>query len=460
MKATTPRRRPTWTLLSGLLATTLLAAACAAGASPTAAPSTAPAETGSPAASVAPSTEAELSGKIVFLERWPEPQYKPFWDKVVADYVALHPDVEIDHQAIADQPYKDKIRVLTAGGELPDIYFSWAGDFAKKFVRAGLAADLTSEIEGTEWGSSLAGAAVNAWTYDGKVYGIPISVDGKFFLYNTKMFADNGVSVPATFDDLLAACDTFKSKGIQPITLGNKDGWAAIHYLTSLNAKYVPRATLDKDYEVATGEFTDPGYVQALNALVELNTRCLTQGANGIDYTVAQAELMNGKAAMYYGQSVEFKTFTTAGGAPAGFEDSWDFFPMPPVAGGAGDQNSLTGAPDGFIVNAKSQNLPLAIDFMKFLTNKQNGEAFTTTVGRLSSVVGTANETNAFPQLMKALDLINKASGYNIWLDTVAHADVAGAYLAGAQGLLEGSMTPDQVIASVQAAAAKAKESL
>jgi raffinose/stachyose/melibiose transport system substrate-binding protein len=315
-------------------------------------------------------------------------------------------------------------------------------------------------VQATEWGDSLAGAAVEAWTYDGKVYGIPISVDGKFFLYNTKLFADAGVAEPATLDDLLVACDTFKAKGIQPITFGNKDGWAAIHYLTSLNAKYVPRATLDSDYDAATGEFTDPGYVQALRSLADLNARCLTAGSNGIDYTVAQAEFMSGTAAMYYGQSVEFKTFTTAGGAPAGFEESWDFFPMPPVTGGAGDQSSLTGAPDGFIVNAKSQNLPLAIDFMKFLTSRANGEAFTTTLGRLSSVTGTATDANAFPQLMKALEVIDAASGYNIWLDTVAHAEVAAAYLAGAQGILDGSLTPEQVIADVQAAAAKAKESL
>src|SRR3712207_8321190 len=45
------------------------------------------------------------------------------------------------------QPYKDKIRVLSAAQDLPDIYFSWAGDFANKFIRAGLAADLSSVVD-------------------------------------------------------------------------------------------------------------------------------------------------------------------------------------------------------------------------------------------------------------------------------------------------------------------------
>ena len=43
----------------------------------------------------------ELTGKISFLEKWPDPKYKVYFDKVVADYVAAHPGVEIDHQAWA-----------------------------------------------------------------------------------------------------------------------------------------------------------------------------------------------------------------------------------------------------------------------------------------------------------------------------------------------------------------------
>src|SRR6266480_2258249 len=78
---------------------------------------------------------------ITFLEKWPEPQYAPYFQKVVKDYEQLHPNVHITLQAVGDQPYKDKIRVLTAANALPDIYFSWAGDFANKFIRAGLAAD-------------------------------------------------------------------------------------------------------------------------------------------------------------------------------------------------------------------------------------------------------------------------------------------------------------------------------
>ena len=46
-----------------------------------------------------------------------------------------------------------------------------------------------------------------------------------------------------------------------------------------------------------------------------------------------------------------------------------------------------------------------------------------------------------------------------IWLDTVTHIDVANAYLNGVQAMLDGTKTPADVVADVQAAAATAMAS-
>src|SRR5919198_977864 len=132
--------------------------------------------------------------------------------------------------AVVDQPIKDKLRVLTSSHQLPDIYFSWPGEFTNKFVRAGLAADLTSAVKGTDWEKSMPAAAWNAYSYQGKIYGVPISLDAKVFAYNTAMFKKNGISVPKTLDELLADCGKLKAAGVEPIAFGNQYGWPAIHY--------------------------------------------------------------------------------------------------------------------------------------------------------------------------------------------------------------------------------------
>jgi ABC-type glycerol-3-phosphate transport system substrate-binding protein len=65
---------------------TIIAAACGGGASSAAPATTTPSTGGSSSApSVAPSTAAELEGDITFLTKWPEPDRKPYFDKIVAD---------------------------------------------------------------------------------------------------------------------------------------------------------------------------------------------------------------------------------------------------------------------------------------------------------------------------------------------------------------------------------------
>lgn len=402
----------------------------------------------------------EKSGTITMLTKFAAPEYAPYFESVVAAYEEANPDVTIDLEQVGDQPYKDKIRVLSASGELPDIYFSWAGDFANKFVRADLAADLSSELgPDTEWGGTFAPAALEAFSLDGAYYGVPINLDAKYLAYSTTAFEEAGIDAPPdNFEGLLEACGQLTEAGYTPIAMGNQYGWPAIHYITQLNAFNVPAETLATDYNPASGEFTDPGYVTALDQFDQLAEACFNDGANGLSHEVAQANLMSGKAAMQYIEIVEFPHLMGDDVDPA-FKDNWSFFRLPQAEGAAGSAGMLTGAPDGFMVNADSENAGLALDFLKFMTNEDNATKLTTDIGWLSPVEGaTENAEGTFPQLEEGLADIGEADSFAIWLDTVTHADVASAYLAGVQGLLDGSASPEDVVADVQDAAAKAQD--
>jgi len=397
---------------------------------------------------------------IGFLEKWPEPQYAPYFHKVVADYQQLHPNVTIDLQAVADQPYKDKIRVMTAAGALPDIFFAWPGDFATKFVRAGLAADLTKAFYGSDWHTRLGQGPVEAFTYRGRLYGIPMDVQAKFFTYNVAIFRHNGIVPPKTLPELFAACDKLKRNGVAPLGFGNTFGWPAIHYITTLNSVYVPQAVLQRDYTPETGEFTDSGYVQALATLKQLLDTCMVSPtqANGVTNDAAIAEFQTGRTAFMYNNNYWFPYFTTSGGAPSTIVDNWNYFKFPSVPGARGDQAFLTGAPDGFMVSSRTKHMDVVIDFLQFFTSKSNAQLMTKMLGWGSPVIGSATAENTFPLLRQSIDDINQARGMAVWLDTATNALVAQAYLAGTEGLINGTKTPEQVMKSVQEAAQAAKK--
>ncbi len=201
------------------------------------------------------STPTEKSGTLTMVTKFADPKYAPYFESVAKAYEQANPKVKIQLEQVGDQPYKDKIRVLSASKKLPDIYFSWAGDFANKFVRAGLAADLTSVIgPDTEWGKTFSPAALKAFETEGKNYGVPIDLDAKYMAYNKAAFAKAGIDGPPdSLETLLSDCGKLKSAGYTPIAFGNQYGWPAIHYMTQLNAYDVAPETLAKDYNPATG---------------------------------------------------------------------------------------------------------------------------------------------------------------------------------------------------------------
>lgn len=398
--------------------------------------------------------KVDYSGTITMINKYADPSTSKFFPAMAKAYEKLHPKVKVTIQQESDQGYKDKIKVLASSHSIPDIYFAWAGSYSKNYVNAGFAMDLSSVIgPKTAWGKTLAPSAVAAYNYGGKDYGIPIDLDAKFMLYNKKIFAANGVSVPTSLSGLLSTCKALKAKGVTPMLFGNVDGWPALHYVTQLNAYDVPAATLNSDYNSAHGKFTDPGYVQALTQFKQIITQCTNTGnsSNGVNHTDAQVAFDQGKAAMMYQEWVEFGLTQ---GTPIA-KQGWGFFQLPAAAGSKGSTTTLEGAPDGFLINSKAKNPALDIDFMKFVVSKKNASLQQKLmVGYPSPVLGSMTPANSSPQSVQALADVNKASNLAIWLDTVTPTQVASAYLSGGEGLVSGSLTPQAVMQSVQKAAA------
>ncbi|TAM67576.1 MAG: extracellular solute-binding protein [Microbacteriaceae bacterium] len=412
------------------------------------------AQTGTGGSGSADLSKVDYNGTITMVNKYSDPSTSKYFPAMAAAFEKLHPGVKVNIQQESDQGYKDKIKVLASSNSIPDIYFVWAGSYAKQYVDAGFAMNLTSQIgPGTAWNKTLAPSAVKAGVYNGKNYGIPIDLDAKFMVYNKKIFADNGITVPKTFEELLSTCQTLKNKGITPINFGNVDGWPALHYVTQLNAYDVPATTLNSDYTSAQGKFTDPGYVKALTQFKELLTQCTPTptASNGINHTDAQVGFAADKSAMMYLEWVEFGLLDNTQLA----KDGWSFFQLPAASDAAGSTTTLEGAPDEFLINPKSKNPALAVAFMKFVVSKKNAaEMQTLMVGYPSPVNGSMTPANSSPQSIEALDAVNKASNLAIWLDTVTPPAVASAYLAGGEALVSGTSTPAQVMQSVQKAAA------
>ncbi|MCK2218445.1 ABC transporter substrate-binding protein [Actinomadura sp. ATCC 31491] len=435
-----PRALPTFAALLG----TLTLAACGGGG-----------------AAQAPKADAaatpEFSGTLSILTKFAGDPTGPYFEKLTAAYAKQHPQVKFELIQETDQSVKDKLKTLTASDALPDIYFTWTGNWADNYIRGGRAADLSAVIgPDTAWGKTFSPGSLAAFARDGKYYGIPLYGNGKFMGYSKSAFAKAGVEVPRTFEELVAACGPLRKAGYEPVAFGNKDGWPALHYLQQLFAYNVPDATLQADFDPATAKLDDPGYVTALNQFKTLVDQCTDtrEGTNGVLYSSAQEAFAGGKAAMYYQEILEFDNATSDKVKP----DDFGIFQLPVPRNAPGDGAVLEGSPEGYLVNARSPRVALAVDFMKFVTSQENARTLSAPpYGQPSTVVGAVTPETSSKAVYEGVQLVNKAPKLAIWLDTVTVPEVADAWLAGGEALISGGTTAEKVLESVRQASESAK---
>lgn len=427
-----------------------LSASGCGGSGSTAVDSTAAGSAGAGAA-VEPAADGEQV-VINFFHRWPNDPKNSMFNELIQEYMAENPNVVINMDCILNDQYKEKIRMVVSTDEIPDIFSSWSGTFAQEMIASGNISALNDMYqEDEEWASAIAQASVDGFTFDGQIYGVPWSQDGKVFYYNKKIFAENHLETPKTWGEFIDVLDTLKAAGYEtPIVEGLADNWAILHYLGTINQRMVDPEVLAKDYETSTGEFTDPAYVEGLKKWQQL-TSYMGDICVAIDHETARnTYFAAGEAPIMYMQFAEIVLLEKS--LPEGFE--YGFFNFPAFEEGKGDPNTLTGAPEGFMISNKTKHPEECRKFLKWLVSKKGGEALTTKCGDLSSVSGAVDETNARPAHLEAMEIISAASSLTPWFDNACDASVYTVYGQGAQAIATGDETPETVMKQVQEAAA------
>ncbi|MGM0747600.1 MAG: ABC transporter substrate-binding protein [Bacillota bacterium] len=392
------------------------------------------------------SQSSSSDGKVTlkFFHRWPKEPERSYFEEVVKEFEKEHPDIHIQTEAVLNDSYKDKIKVMLGTSSPPDVFFSWSDEFAAKFIRGNKALDISSYYKNdTEWSSQLVGTQIKPFTYEEKEYGVPWQMDAKSFFYNKDIFEKLNLKPPSTWEELIEVSKKLKANGYTPISFGTKAPWTISHYIGTLNQRMVDEKTRERDYDAKTGEFTDEGYVKALEKLKELMPY-FNEHVNSIDHEYARQQFKSGKSAIMYAETAEIKLVEPV---------NLGLFSFPDITGQKGSSNSLTGAPEGFMISSKTKHPKEAMEFLQFLTSKKMGEKLVKDVGKYSAVQGTATEENATATQREAVQQIIDADSMVSWFDMDVDVEIADVYLSGVQQMLGGDMTPAEVMKSVQKAA-------
>lgn len=254
-------------------------------------------------------------------------------------YMAENPDVKIEVEALDDEGYKTKFKAYAAGSQMPDLLSVWGQPgFIDEVIDAGLLAELDSAAV-ADYG--FIPGSLDGFSKNGKLYGLARNTDVMAFYYNQKMFAENGWTIPTTYEELLTLGEAIAAKGILPVSMDGGDKWPLAIFVTDLLAKLGGPGLSGRIHDaIEAKDFSDPDFAKAGELLREAAQRGLFQtGFETADYGTAKNLFTNGQAAMYYMGSWEMSMATNQ---DIEIRDDIRMFTMPVVEGGKGGAYDIT----------------------------------------------------------------------------------------------------------------------
>lgn len=377
--------------------------------------------------------------------------------QIAEEYAEVHPGFSLNLVTTPDRPsYIQKYETLAAANKLPELFDTDATPFAQKLAGQNRMVDVDVLLDDLGLADDYREAALNYQRFDdGSLYMVPFEFQLEFFWYNTALFADAGVEVPATLDDFPAMCEALRAKGITPIALDGQDQWPLERYMA-----YYPFRMAGPEYvqDLKNGDasFADPAGSAAAEWLYDLGQAgCFQEGFSSTGYADAQALFTSGNAAVYNIGTWELGNLATDALDPA-VRDSIDYFTLPTVDGAVTEDNEfVTPSGIGMAVNAQTYD-PLVRDFLAFALERYP-EVYAAT-GALAPTINveTTIPDNATELYSRAVEQANKvgpkiAMPWDTQLDPATNTRLQQELTL----LVQGDITPDDFIETMDATLAE-----
>lgn len=355
------------------------------------------------------------------------------------------PQTNLDQklQLLAGQ---DALPVQFAAGNAPAL--------TDQLYRSGKIADLEAKLKELGVYDQLEPAAVSTIKalYDGELEVLPYEYNIEGIFYNKKLFAEHGIEVPATWDELVSAAATLSSAGVQPFAASGEQGWP----LTRLVSGYLFRDLgPDALRAVADGKakLTDPEYVEAATRVADLGAKgYFGKGVGSIDYDTAFNQFLTGDAGMFYMGTWALTNIADPEQNRIG-ADNIGFMPFPAVEGGKGS------------IDQYPSNVGLAMTLGRRTFDDKVGDWVTCIAKNYGSVAlkeqGSisgfrANTPVEDPNALttQVRDTIGESSESVLWFEALFSTRATTVSQTNAASLVTGGMSPEEFMATVQDALA------
>lgn len=213
-------------------------------------------------------------------------------------YHALHPEVTVETELISSE-YDSVLKTRLNSGDVPDIFMT-QGYWANRTYK-----DLVVELTGEPFVGQIEDGALKSAEWDGKIYGVPVSIQSYGFIYNKRVFEAAGISsLPSTYAGMEQAAKRIKAIGVTPFANSFKEWWVFKHIATqALAAEEGDYEQTAQDISQGKKTFKDLPLFGRTFDMIDLMMKYGNDQPLATDYGTGIALVAQGKAAMVHNGS-------------------------------------------------------------------------------------------------------------------------------------------------------------
>lgn len=365
------------------------------------------------------------------------------WDKVIKDFEAANPGVEVNLQRRSVDEHKSALRVAAQSDQGPDIYFMWAGlGLGGEFVNAGLSKPLDDEYAAFGWDDRLVGTAAGfSKAYPPHRHGVPYTFHGEGLYYNKALFDEAGISeLPTDYEGLKAAAASLKEAGIPAMTFGGTVNWHLMRLMDVILEAKCGAETHDALMNMAIDWSTETCATDSFVELHDWTENYILSPFMGIDQAQSFNLFVGGRAAMMLEGDWLVGQLSEAGLN----EEQIGLFPFP-----TGTQR-LYGFAEYYYVSSKSKVQDVAAKFLDHLLSDEVQQENLGIFGSISVNSNVAYES--VPPLNQTwMDIFANYNEVYMNGDQAFPLDVTTEYFRVINEVASNGLAPEEAAGTMQA---------
>ncbi|AJY75890.1 ABC transporter substrate-binding protein [Paenibacillus beijingensis] len=312
------------------------------------------------------------SSKVVTLEVLnPKVEISSQFEQMVRAYESENPQVKIHVNTIgggADD--RADLKAKFAAGQGPDIFTNGGYEEAKLWK------DYLEDLSDQPWVKNAYDYALEPMKLDGKIYGMPVNLEGYGFIYNKDLFAKAGIeTLPKTLTELKMASEKLNAAGITPFAVGYSEQWIlGVHLLNIAFAHQEDTDAFIQGLNDGTHTITGNQKFKDLIQLLDLTLKYGNKNPLTTDYNTEVTMFAVGQTAMIQqGNWVQPMLDQLQPGMNVGF------LPMP-INDDTDNDALAIGVPNNWAVNKKTtdEKKAEAKKFLNWMVDSEQGQKYMT----------------------------------------------------------------------------------